>query len=482
MSLRFLTGEMPTHSGVSRREWLRIGGLGGFGLMTAAGLNAARVAVAENRSARKSSGFAKAKSIILLYAAGGQSQLEMWDPKPGAPDGIRGQFHSIATSVPGVRFGEHMPRIAKLADRFTVVRSMSHDDLDHGSATYLALTGQPHPKKSSNPEPSSLDAPTIGSLVQRVRPAERFPHTAVQLNGPLLSPQLPSAGQFAGLLGKRFDPLVLGDVTASPVVVDGLEPLPDLPPVRQLARQTLLDAIDSARRKFDGHRSLSEMSDLYRQAQQLLDAPHCREAFDLSDEPSAVRDRYGRFRSGQACLLARRLVEAGVPLITVMLSHSNRGQDLHPSETDFYGWDTHNDIFEAMREHLLPRFDLSVSALLEDLEQRGLLNDTLVVCMGEFGRAPRVALEATFKGSTPGRKHWPWVYSIMLAGAGVASGHIVGASDRIAAYPENTPITPADVTASMFASLGIDPAGHYLDPTGRPLPLVDGQAVAELYG
>ncbi len=481
MSLQFLTGETAARSGLSRREWLRVGGLGGFGLMTAAGLDVARAVEVGTQSQQKSAGFGKAKSIILLYAAGGQSQLEMWDPKPEAPDGIRGEFASIATSVPGVRFGEHMPRIAKLADRFTVVRSMSHDDLDHGSATYLALTGVPHPKKSSNPLPSPLDVPTFGSMLQRVRPADRFPHTAIHLNGPLLAPTLPCAGQSAGLLGKRFEPFVLGDVTAESTAVDGLDPLPDLPLVRQSARQTLLDAIDSARRGFDNNREVVGMSDLYRQARQLLDTPYCREAFDLSREPDNVRDRYGRFRSGQACLLARRLVEAGVPFVTVMLCHSNRGQDDRPDETDQYGWDTHNDIFDAMRNHLLPRFDISVSALLEDLDQRGLLNETLVVCMGEFGRAPRVALEPRFKGATPGRKHWPSVYSIMLAGADVSRGRIVGASDRIAAYPATTPVTPADVTATMFASLGINPASHYLDLASRPVTLSEGRQIADLY-
>jgi uncharacterized protein (DUF1501 family) len=223
------------------------------------------------------------------------------------------------------------------------------------------------------------------------------------------------------------------------------------------------------------------MNAFYRQAYELLATRNCRDAFDLGKEPAAVRDRYGRNRSGQSCLLARRLVEAGVPWITVIWNHSNRGQDRAPGQIDWYGWDTHNDIFEVLRDHLLPRFDLSFSALLEDLDQRGLLDETLVVCMGEFGRAPEVAVEARFAGNSPGRKHWAAVYSIVLAGAGVARGGLVGASDRIAAYPSSTPYGPWDVAATMFAALGIDPAVHYTDATGRTFPLTTGRPIQELY-
>src|SRR5262249_52525223 len=185
--------------------------------------------------------------------------------------------------------------------------------------------------------------------------------------------------------------------------------------------------------------------------------------------------------SGQACLLARRLVEAGVPWVTVMFNRSNRGQDKDPDLTEVYGWDTHNDIFEALKVHLLPRFDQTVSALLLDLHERGLLDTTLVVCMGEFGRAPRVALERNFAGSTPGRKHWAMVYSIVLAGAGVARGAVVGASDRNGAYPSTTPVGPGDVAATMFSALGIEPDGYYTDLSGRPYQIAEGRPIASLY-
>ena len=485
MSLRFIAGDRSLdHCGprIDRREWLRIGALSGIG-GGALSLIPQRVSGANEASSvsDRPLGFGRAKSVIVLYASGGQSQLDTWDPKPDAPDQIRGEFSSIATAVPGVRLCEHMPQIARLVDQFTIIRTMSHDDLDHGSATYLSLTGQFHPRKSSNLPPRPEDSPSLGAILQRVRPTPRFPYSAIDLNGPVLIPDVPSPGQDGGFLGRTYEPLMVGDVTQSSTILNGLEPLPKLPLIRQSARTSLLATIDRARGQLEAHRSASAMSELYRQAHTLLASPKCREAFDLAQETDTVRDRYGRFRSGQACLLARRLVEAEVPLITVFLNQSIRGQDSAFGETDAYGWDTHNDIFDSMKQHLLPRFDICVSALLEDLRDRGLLDSTLVICLGEFGRAPRIAPEPNFKGTSPGRKHWAAVYSIALAGAGVSKGQVIGSSDRIAAYPETTPITPGDVAATIFSSLGIDPASHYTDPTGRPIPMATGRPIAELY-
>jgi len=480
MSLRLTFDDVDRHVPVSRREWIRIGGLAGLTL--GQGLRSTTTRADELSSdLARSPGFGRAKSVIVLYASGGQSQLETWDPKPEAPASIRGDFDSIATSNGALRICEHLPQVARFADRFTVVRSLSHDDLDHGSATYLSLTGQFHPKKSSNPPPRDDDAPVLGAILQRVAPAPRFPHTAVHVNGPLLVPEEPSPGQFGGFLGRKFDALTVGDVASSPVAIHGLEPQPELPLIRQNSRTSLLDAIDNTRRQLVGERQYLEMNDLYRQAHTLLESPRCRQAFDLDQEPVSLRDRYGRYRSGQACLLARRLVQAGVPLITVFLSHTARGQDKSPDETDQYGWDTHNDIFMALKTHLLPRFDNCFAALLEDLERTGLLDSTLVICMGEFGRAPRVALEPSFAGSTPGRKHWAAVYSIVMAGAGVHRGGVVGASDRIAAYPETTPLTPGDIAATIFHSLGIDSTKHYLDLAGRPWPIATGKPILDLF-
>ncbi len=362
-------------------------------------------------------GFGKAKSVLIIHTSGGMSQFETWDPKPNAPTEIRGAFATIQSAIPGIRFGEHMPRIAALADRFTVLRSMTHDDVDHGSATYLALTGHFHTRKSSNPLPTPNDYPTLGAVLKRIRPEKQLLHSAVHVNGPVLAPRLPSAGQFGGVLGRFHEPLVLGDVTHDEDWFHGMEPRIDLTSGRLDERKGLLNALESACKRVESH---ADRDALTRKAFELLASPQYRKAFDLEQEPDRLRDRYGRHRSGQACLLGRRLVEAGMPWVTVFFNHGIRGQDWSPDDTDQYGWDTHYDIFHAMKKHLLPRFDESFSTLLEDLDSRGLLDTTLVVCMGEFGRAPLVAVEKNVVGTTPGRKHWAACYSIVLAGAGIA--------------------------------------------------------------
>jgi hypothetical protein len=424
-------------------------------------------------------GFGRAKSVLLVYASGGQSQLDTWDPKPHAPEEIRGAFGTIATTVPGLRFCEHLPRVARLADRFTVLRTVAHDDLDHGSATYLTLTGVPHPQKSSNPPPRSTDYPTLGAVLTRVRPASQLPHSAVTVNGPLLVPEAISPGLNAGFLGRGCEPLLIGDVADESAAVRGLDALPDLSADRLRERRDLLHSLDQPGSVDPAEKALGTSCE---KAYALLASRAGRQAFDLSREPLTLRERYGMHRSGQACLLGRRLVEAGVPWVTVLFNHSIRGQDKYPESTDWYGWDTHNDIFESLRVHLLPRFDRTFATLLEDMEERSLLEETLVVCMGEFGRAPRVALEPRFAGATPGRKHWAGVYSIVLAGAGIGRGGVVGASDRIGAYPGSTPYGPWDVAATLFAALGIDPATHYTDPAGRPYVVCTGKPIGAVYG
>ncbi len=462
-----------------RRNWLKLAG--GAGLAFLGEVLRQRTVRAESDGST-SPGFGRAKSVILVFANGGQSQLETWDPKPDAPAEIRGEFGSIQTAVPGTLLGDRLPRLARLTDRVSIVRTMSHEDLDHGSAFYLSMTGEYHQRLSSNPPPRPIDQPFIGSVLKRVRPTDQFPHSSVMVNGPGLVPWEPGPGQFGGFLGKDFDPMIVGDVSTDRPPVPGLTPIDALTSARRSGRASLLTSLeDSAQSAADGYSSrMADMQTLYRQAFEMLDRPEARDAFNLDQEPAALRDRYGRHRPGQACLLARRLVEAGVPLVTVMWNHSNRGQDRY-DEVEEFGWDTHNDIFQVMGKHLLPKFDQSFSALLEDLDTRGLLDETLVVCLGEFGRAPLVALEPRFAGATPGRKHWAAAYSAVFAGAGVARGKLVGQSDRHAAYPVTTKYAPWDVTATMFHALGINPSGHYRDLTSRPYPLSKGRAIASLF-
>jgi hypothetical protein len=461
---------LPSIAGLrpSRRDWLRIG------------VPAAVGALLPGLSSAKPSSSARAKSVIVVFASGGQSQFETWDPKPNAPVEVRGAFGSRATAIPGVRFCEYLPRLAQLADRYTIVRSVTHDDLDHGSACYLALTGQFYPIKSSNPPPRATDYPALGAVLQRVRPSDRFPHAAFHINGPLLAPKEPGAGQYGGFLGHAYDPLQIGAVADGTSLLTGMT-MGTESSVRRLAeRRTLWEHLDQYGPY--GNTLPTAHQDLMRKAYALIDSPRIRDAFDIGKESARTRDRYGRTRGGQACLLARRLVEAGVPWITVFFNHNIRGQDDHPELPDEYGWDTHNDIFVTMREHLLPSFDHSFSALLEDLEARGLLKDTLVVCMGEFGRAPLVAVEKNFKGSSPGRKHWAQCYSVVLAGAGIRRGAIHGASDHHGAYPQSNPVSPGDLAATLFHALGIPADTHFTDLTNRPHRVVSGNPVAGLFG
>ncbi len=426
-------------------------------------------------------GFGRAKSVVVVFTSGGQSQLDTWDPKPNAPEEIRGIFGTTATTTPGLRVCDQLPQLAALAHRYAVLRTVTHDDLDHGSACYLALTGQFHPRKSSNPPPRPTDFPALGAVLKRVRPARHFPHTAVHVNGPLLAPKEEAAGQYGGFLGRAFEPFDIGNALEADRFLGGLD-LPAGVSVDRLGdRRALADGMEAAARADTRLPAAADRVTLARQAFELIHAPQVRTAFDLSREPLAVRERYGLHRSGQACLMARRLVEAGVPWVTVFFNHGIRGQDDDPADTDAYGWDTHNDIFEALKDHLLPRFDHSVSAFLEDLRQRGLLDTTLVCIMGEFGRAPLVALERNFAGTTPGRKHWAGCYSAVLAGAGVTPGAVIGRSDRFAAYPQSDPTTPGDLAATLFHALGVPADTHYDDLTARPQRVVTGHPVTKLF-
>jgi hypothetical protein len=460
----FLPRLEPAGLAPSRRDWLRVAALPT--LFAAGGLRAS------------SSRNPRAKSVLVVFTSGGMSQLDTWDPKPDAPAEVRGAFGSVATSVPGVRFGEHLPMVAALAKQLTVVKSMTHDDADHGTACYYTLTGRRHTLRSANPPPAATDYPSLGAVVQRVRPSDRFPHAAMQVNGPLLTPREPGPGQYGGFLGRSLDPIEFGDVTDGSAILKGLTRPADVTDARASGRRDLLAGLDGRAAAWP---AAGPHLEVLRKTYDLLDNPRTRGAFDLDREPAKVRDRYGRYRAGQACLLGRRLVEAGVPWVTVFFNHSVRGQDAHPADTDAYGWDTHNDIFTAMRDHLLPRFDRSFSVLLDDLRERGLLETTLVVCLGEFGRAPLVAAEKSFAGTSPGRKHWPACYSVVLAGAGVTPGAVYGASDRHAGAVNADPVSPADLSATLLDALGIPHDAHYADPGGRPYPVTTGRPVRGLF-
>jgi hypothetical protein len=416
------------------------------------------------------SGWNRAKRVLFLFVSGGPSHIDSLDMKPEAPEEVRGAFRTIQTVIPGYRICEHLPLLSKALHHCCIFRSMSHDDSDHGTACYLTLTGRFHPQKSGNPPPRAEDAPVLAAVYSRLRQHATLPFSAAHVNGPLLTPIEPGPGQGISQLPGWTRPAELGNPLES---FHRLPLLRTMPSVRVDGRRVLVENLERTRDK--QNLQGSPWSQQQARAYQLLDQPTFRKALNWEEENAKTLALYGRHRMGRGCLLGRRLLEAGVPWVTVFLNHSVRGQDDHPKEPDWYGWDTHNDIFQAMREFLLPRLDQSLSTLLEDLHQRGLLKDTLVICAGEFGRAPLVAVERNFAGVSPGRKHWPAAYSVLVAGAGTARGAVVGQTDRHGGQVLSGKATPSDMMATVLASLGVEPDSRITDTLGKEFSACEGK-------
>ncbi|QDU19180.1 DUF1501 domain-containing protein [Urbifossiella limnaea] len=457
---------------VARREWLRVGGLGAVGL-SLPHLLAAQPAPtpAPPLASELGSTFGRAKNCIFLWLQGGPPQHETFDPKPDAPVDIRGPFRPVATSVPGVRFSELLPRTAAQAHRLAVIRSLSTRDDNHDVSGYWLLTGYPYgPGSARQIKPS--DWPYFGSVLRMLKPSERLPAlTSVWLPDLMrLNDNVTPAGQTAGFLGKVWEPArFVGDPAAADYHIDGLTLQADLA-ARAAGRRDLLAGFD---RGFDlrGRNEPVEAWDrLSHHALDLVTSGAARAAFDLGKEPASLRDRYGRHTWGQSCLLARRLVEAGVRLV-----HVNWPRDPGDSAVDNPLWDTHAQNADRLQDSLCPMFDVSFAALLDDLAERGLLGETLVVVVGEFGRTPRINAQG-------GRDHWGHVFSMALAGAGVRGGSVVGASDKNGAYPTTDPVRGGDLTATIFHLLGVDPGGMFHDRTTRPHPITKGEPVASALG
>jgi hypothetical protein len=444
--------------GLTRREILRVGGLGFTGLLWP-DLLRARASVGP--PARGT--FGRAKSCILVFNYGGPSHLDLWDLKPDAPREIRGEFDPISTRVPGISITEHLPRLADAADRYAILRSVSHDDNDHAVGTYLVLTGHPHPRSRPlgvEPAASPLDMPSLGSVVSKLRRLDTpiFPYVTLGILSHFGNHD--SMGQDAGCLGKVYDPFTVPDGAEGAGGVKAL--LAAGAGDRFDGRRRLLQAIDRIPAALEASAGSRDHDNFTRTAYEILAAPASRDAFDLAGEPVEIRDSYGPSALGQNCLLARRLVEAGVPLVTVY-SVANRD------------WDTHEANFRTLRETLLPDTDRAMSAMLEDLERRGLLDETLVVWMGDMGRTPRINTAA-------GRDHWSFCYSVVMAGGGVRGGQVHGASDRVAAYPSSAPVSPTDIAATIYHLLGIDHRTSVRDQQGRPFVIGTGQPILPLLG
>jgi len=446
-------------SDLSRRHLLKVGGLGLLGLNMPDLLRAAPLSSAP------------AKRVIFLFQWGGPSHLDTFDMKPEAPSEIRGPLRPISSVVPGLPVCEHFPEMAKRMDKVTLIRSMTHTMMNHNSAGYYALTGHAPPSDDQRLR-DSLDLwPSYGSVVDALAPNRgvmptfvSYPHT--------ISDGSVTPGQHASFLGKRHDPFFFsGDLNREGFRLPELSLPSDLELDRMLRRRQLLQMVDQQARLLDRSLEVQGFDDYYEKAISMLTAPEVRAAFDIEAEPETVRQRYGRTPYGQSCLLARRLVEAGVKFVTVYFSRSIGGR-----KVDDGGWDTHGfdntRMYEIVDKYQHPITDQTLPTLLDDLEERGLLEDTLVLWMGEFGRTPKI-------NENISRDHWPHCYTALLAGGGVKRGYVHGASDANGMYPDKHPVRPEDLAATLYTLLGIDPNTEIHDRTGRPL-MIAGKPVMEV--
>jgi uncharacterized protein (DUF1501 family) len=442
---------------LARREVLSAGALWG--------LNLSLPSLFRSQAARAAAKgtFGRAKAVILLFLNGGNAQQETWDPKPDAPYPARGDFKAISTSLPGIRISELLPRSAALMHKMALIRSLSHRHSNHIQASLPTFTGHSHPDSADalgDFPPSPSDFPPFGAVLDHLRTARRLP-TWVQVgpvmrreNGTLLH------GQFPGFLGSKHGPLVIDqDLVPALVQIKAVSPDPLVPRIRLDDRHHLQEQIDHQRRSLEESAAEHQFDEFHDRAFGLLTSPATAQAFRLAEEPTRIREAYGLTPFGQDCVLARRLVEAGVPMITVHYCRLPRDS-----------WDTHYQHASRMKNLLCPTFDQAYPALLNDLDERGLLGQTLVLALTEFGRTPQLNRQG-------GRDHWPWVYSIALAGGGVAPGVVYGSSDRIAARPTSQPHDPGDLAATIYHLLGVPAETQIHDPLGRPHPLVIGKPI-----
>ena len=467
--------------GITRRTLLEAAGAGLLGLSLPG------VLAAEDATGRRSG--SRARSVIFLFLFGGPSQLETFDLKPGAPERIRGPYRPIASRTSGLLIGEHLPRLAGVSDKFCVVRSMTHTYNDHSGAAHYMQTGRRwHVPIGGGFNPTAQDWPSMGSVVESLsqqspggteRPMPSYAVLPNSLGRLQEAGQYLRPGEHAGWLGRRYNPLTTAvdkkDLKDNPYyrdctdeeltfTIEGLAG--EAGPGREVIRRraSLLEQFDGVRRALDGDRPVADFDRFHQRALAMATSEATRRALDVRQEPSRVRDGYGRHLFGQATLVARRLVEAGVQFVTV-----------HYDACDGYGWDSHVHS-DDVKDRLLPSFDQTLSALLIDLDERGLLAETLVVAVGEMGRTPL---------ATPrwGRGHWSTLFPAVLAGAGIRGGTTYGGSDKDAAQPVDHPVSPERLAATIYHALGIDPEMRLVDPQGRPVSIVDqAEPVLDLFG
>jgi len=432
MNIDVHNGTYRCCDGISRRNFLRTGSLA-FGGLSLSGL------LRQQAMAAAAGGLTKDMSVILFWQGGGPSQLDMWDMKPDAPSEFRGTFNPINTNLNGLQVCEHMPRIAKICDKLTVIRSATHGDAGHESATHTLLTGY----KPTNDIPAN-EAPSYGSVVSKeMGPrVDGFPAYMALPTAPKSS-----AAAYLGVAHNPFE--TQGDPNTDNFSVQNLKVPGGLTMDRLENRRAILQHFDTLRRDIDSSGVIGGMDTFGQQAYNIVTSPKVQAAFDISKEDPKTRDMYGRTTWGQNTLLARRLVEAGVRFVTINVG----------------GWDTHANNFESLKKKL-PDYDQAFAGLIEDLSQRGQLKNTLVLSWGEFGRTPRINKDS-------GRDHWANVFSVAMAGGGLKEGYVLGESDARAEFPKDKPVSPQDILATMYHQLGIDQTKNYTNEAERPVPILN---------
>ncbi len=472
------------HLGVSRRDVLRVGGSTMLGMTLGSMLE---IQAAEEAGGARQPGWNKAKSIILCYLQGGPSHLDLWDPKTNVPDNVKSVFNPISTKLPGIQFTEVLPKLAQINDRFSMIRSMSYTPnglFNHTAAIYQIMTGYTTDKVSPSGQlepPDPKDFPNFGSNIIRLKPPTVPMLPFVMLPRPLQESNVVGKGGTAGFLGRAFDPYTLypsGDdmdmAKLSRIKIDDLQLRPDVFATRLERRARLRDSIVKKMDDVDAATKDYTLNEYYDRALSLIVSGRARDAFAIENESAAMRERYGRNTFGDSCLLARRLVEAGTRIVEVVWPKV--------ANSDNHSWDVHVGLSGRMKNQSGPMLDAGISALISDLDERGLLQETLVVVIGEFGRSPQRGVSTSGNSnSDDGRDHWPYCYTAIAAGAGVKRGYVHGESDRTGSAPLRDPVHPTDLLASMYHSVGIAPNTIVYNHLNQPRELVKAEPVMSLF-
>ncbi len=473
------------HLQPSRRDILRIGGSGMLALTL--GTMFELKARADEKVVSRGPGWGKAKSVILVYLQGGPSHIDLWDPKENVPEKIRSAFTSIPTKIPGINFTEILPKLAQINDKMTMIRSMSYTPnglFNHTAAIYQMMTGYTTDKVSPSGQlepPNAKDYPNFGSQIIRMQPQTEPMLPFVTLPRPLQESNVVGKGGTAGFLGKGFDPYTLypeGDdmdmQKMNRIKIDDLKLRPDVFAVRLQRRARLRQEIEAAMPEIDKAVEQYHLSEYYERALNLVVSGRAREAFALERETPQMRERYGLNTFGQSCLLARRLVEAGTKVVELVWPKV--------ANSDNHSWDHHTGLTTRMKTQSGPMLDTGLAALIGDMDERGLLAETLVIAVGEFGRSPERGVSTSGNGnSADGRDHWPYCYTACIAGAGIKRGYVHGKSDKTASSPLEDPVHPTELLATIYHAFGIDPETIVFNHLNQPRELVKAKAVTTLF-